>query len=61
MIETTTTNKQTNPKIICSAVHLFRKNYCKRKLKKKMPVRVWKIDYTYFLEVCRIFYRKNAT
>ena len=25
MIETTTTNKQTNPKIICSAVHLSKK------------------------------------
>ena len=55
MIETATTKKQTNPKIICSAVHLFKKNYCKIKLKKKMPVRVWKIDYNYFLEVCRIF------
>ena len=35
MIETTTTttattNKQTNPKIICSAVHLSKKNCTKR-------------------------------
>ena len=51
MIETTTTattKKQTNPKIICSAVHLSKKKlykkmqtyYYKRKLKKEMPVRV---------------------
>ena len=55
MIETTATtttkqqtNKQTNPKIICSAVHLSKKKlyrkiqtyYYKRKLKKEMPERV---------------------
>ena len=38
MIETTTTtatttNKQTNPKIICSAVHLSKKKNCTKRYK----------------------------
>ena len=60
---TTTTNKQTNPKIICSAVHLSKKSCTKRykhiitkeNYRKRCQCEFWKIDYAYFLEVCRIF------
>ena len=48
MIETTTTNKQTNPKIICSAVNLSKKTVQKDTnilLQKKIKERDAKVSF----------------